>query len=453
MAKGNELEYSTLVSTYKIGSNDLFDRVINVKLTMEKYAQDNYIEDVFVIRSDYELYFPDENTYGIRKCAIKPSIKLQYEQVSSGTAISIDLFLSNFFIMTKDGRTLMSINNDTYDIAKVEIQMGYLGQFNKLLGLDNKNISDLEYADLFDFTKEGAGIQTLTINNVEKVTTDKLVPDYTLHIHGYVGNTISTCDAVAEEITYANIPESSYYKPSEKESIPAYFFKYITRRFLNTNVFPKGEKIPKYDKEGFFSEEDAKKYGVAVVFSTKAKNLPLIKIKDSEGKDVEYETYMSFGGNNNTVDSSMQKLIEYCSKSLTYRRLNSGVLLVFCREELKESNMADLFEDIKEYINQDTQLLQNFNNKLPCVNNITIDALATIVCPFFTWVNPFQYFYFETRYSLTKTVSFYANFNPKIYKFFAINVTVSFATVEDINEMQIIAVSDISARLSEKGEE
>ena len=451
MAKGNELEYSTLVNTYKIGSNDLFDRVINVKLTMKKYSDSKsptgYIEDVFVIRSDYELYFPDEKTYGIRKCAIKPSIKLQYEQVSSGTAISIDLFLSNFFIMTKDGRTLMSINNQTYDIAKVEIQMGYLGQFNKLLGLDNKNISDLEYVDLFDFTKEGAGIQTIVINDVEKVTTDKLVPDYTLHIHGYVGNTICTCDAVEEEIQYVNIPKDVFL-PATKNPIPKLFYKYITRRFLNTNVFPKGEKIPKYDKDGFFSEDDANKYGVAVVFSSKAENLTLPEIKDENGNLITYETYMSFGGSENTLDSTIERLIEFCSKSLTYRRLNNGSILVFCIDELQENNIADLFEDIKGFIDKDTQLLKNFNNKLPCVNNINIDAIATIVCPFFTWLNPFQYFYFETRYAITNTVSFYANFNPNLYKFYALRTSISFATVEDINEMQITAVSDISSRLA-----
>jgi hypothetical protein len=81
---------------------------------------------------------------------------------------------------------------------------------------------------------------------------------------------------------------------------------------------------------------------------------------------------------------------------------------------------------------------------LPCVYNINIDAMATIVCPFFTWLNPFQYFYFKTRYALSNTVSFYANYNPSVYKFFAINCLISFATVEDINEMQIMAVSNRS---------
>ena len=456
MAKGNEVVYSTLTNTYQITANDLIDRVINVKFTMQKYADNNdpagYIEDVFVIRSDYEIYFPTESMYSVRKCSIKPSIKVQYKQMSSGTAIAIDLFLSNFFIMTKDGKTLMSINQQTYDIAKVEIQMGYLGQFNKLLGLDNKAVSDLDYKDLFDFTKEGAGVQTITINDVERVTTDKLVPDYTLHVHGYVGNTVNTCDAVPEEVAYSNIPESSYFKKADDEPIPELFNKYVTRRFLNTNIFPKGQKIPKYEKDGFFSEEIAKNYGVAVVFSSKARKLALNSVKGADGKEVTVETYMSLGGSSNTVDSTIQKLTEYCSKPLTYRRLNSGVILVFCYDELRESNIASLFEDIKDYIDKDTQLLQNFNNKLPCVNNINIDAVATIVCPFFTWINPFQYFYFETRYALTSLVSFYANFNPSMYKFYAINCTVSFATTEDVNEMQIVAVADVSARLGEGGD-
>ena len=197
--RGTDLAYSTLDSPYIITEKDLIDRVINVKITTKPFSTSKIVthkvEDVFVIRSDYEIEINEGKGYKIKKCEIKPSIKVQYKQVSSGTGIEIDLFLSNFFIMTKDGRTLMSINQSTYDIAKIEIQMGYLGQFNKLLGIsEGVSVDSLTYEDLFDFDRQGAGIQTIVINDVEKVTTDKLPPDYTLHIHGYVGNTTNTSE-------------------------------------------------------------------------------------------------------------------------------------------------------------------------------------------------------------------------------------------------------------------
>lgn len=451
MAKGNELAYSTVAKTYKFTENDLIDRVINVKITTKSFSanDEGKVEDVFVIRSDYEIVELSNGTYTIRKCNMKPAIKVQYEQVASGTAISIDLFMSNFFVMTKDGRTLMSFNQQTYDIAKVEIQMGYLGQFNTLLGLsDGVNISDLTYEDLFDFDREGAGIQTIVINDVEKVTTEKLVPDYTLCIHGYVGNTISVADSPMKDVSYAKIPDSAYFKTKDKP-IPSLFYKYVTRRFINNNnITPKTKKVPALENDGFLSEANAKEYGVKVLCSTKVQGLTLPEIKDNEGNVKEISDYMFFGGNDNTVDATIQRIIEYTRKDITYTRLNNGDVLVVGIDELTQNNIASLFEDIKSVVDSNTQLQANFSNKIPCVYNINIDALATIVCPFFTWINPFQYLYFETRYALTSTVSFYANFNPSIYKFYAIRCIVSFATVEDINEMQITAVSDTSSRLA-----
>lgn len=446
--RGTDLAYSTLDSPYIFTEKDLIDRIINVKITTKPFSTSKIVthkvEDVFVIRSDYEIEINEGKGYRIKKCEIKPSIKVQYKQVSSGTGIEIDLFLSNFFIMTKDGRTLMSINQSTYDIAKIEIQMGYLGQFNKLLGISSgTSVASLTYEDLFDFDRQGAGIQTIVISDVEKVTTDKLPPDYTLHIHGYVGNTTNTSEIPKAELVYSDVPSSAYITVKDKP-LPALFYKYITRRFLNVNVFPKGTTFPSLESDGFFSEANANTYGVKVVCSKKVQELKLNEIKDKSGNTVDVSAFMFLGGNANTVDSSMQKIIEYTKKDITYVRLNSGVILVVAREELEQTNLPDLFEDIKDYVDANTQLHLNFHNTLPCVYNINIDALATIVCPFFTWLNPFQYFYFKTRYALSNTVSFYANYNPSVYKFYAINCLISFATVEDVNEMNIIAVSDRS---------
>ena len=82
-----------------------------------------------------------------------------------------------------------------------------------------------------------------------------------------------------------------------------------------------------------------------------------------------------------------------------------------------------------------------YNNALPAVYNINVDAVATIVCPFFTFIEPFQYVEFASRYALTSVVSYYASYKPTINRFLVINATISFATEEAINEVQMTAVS------------
>ena len=66
----------------------------------------------------------------------------------------------------------------------------------------------------------------------------------------------------------------------------------------------------------------------------------------------------------------------------------------------------------------DKTVLRNkklYDNKLPAVYNINIDSVATIVCPFFTFIEPFQYIEFESRYALTSLVSYFASYSPTIY--------------------------------------
>ena len=86
--------------------NDLFDKVINLKLYVED--KDGTLKDTYVIRSDYEMYFPnlmnavahndmtsfvDQKKFIVRKCQQKPSIKVQYKRVSLNASIEVDIFV------------------------------------------------------------------------------------------------------------------------------------------------------------------------------------------------------------------------------------------------------------------------------------------------------------------------------------------------------------------------
>ena len=56
--RGTDLAYSTLDSPYVFTEKDLIDRIINVKITTKPFSTSKIVthkvEDVFVIRSDYD---------------------------------------------------------------------------------------------------------------------------------------------------------------------------------------------------------------------------------------------------------------------------------------------------------------------------------------------------------------------------------------------------------------
>lgn len=433
--------------------NVLFDRIINLKIKAcpasdsgIKANDGTEIVDEFIIRSDYEIVFPNykfasnktSNQYLIQKCNIKPSIKVQFNRVSTNTNLSVDIFINNFVVTTKDGRSLMNFNQKTYNISEVEIQMGYLGQFKTALGIrEDGDVSKLKPSDLFNFNPT-AEIDTLTLTSGIVVKTEKLPPDYTLHIRGYVGTTNEKQEILQLPSNYEEIIKQNYLKVSDKVS--DIFFNNITRRFLNRAYASKVNKEIFFDKNNFLSEADAKKYGVQVFLTNKAKKLELPKIKDSSGNEVSAEVYILPSGDNNTVNSAMQKIFANLNLTkLSYARLVSGDFIVYDIDELGNAkDIENLNNELKEAI--ETTSVTKKGGVIPAVYNINLDGLATIVCPFFSYLNPFQELEFASRYALSSSTAFYIGLAPDVTKFFVINCSISFATVEDVNEMQITAV-------------
>jgi hypothetical protein len=76
--------------------------------------------------------------------------------------------------------------------------------------------------------------------------------------------------------------------------------------------------------------------------------------------------------------------------------------------------------------------------ELPAVYNITSDALTTILCPFFWFLNPFDSIKFRSRYSLGGLTGYYADFTAKDQYFMMLWQDVTFATVEDLNDVQMV---------------
>ena len=466
----NETIFITDESKLHLSSGDLFDRIINLKLTCYNVETDE--RESFVIRSDYEMVYPDsslpvdgnllpylKNRCVIRRCTMKPSIKVQCKMVSTNTGISTEVFVSNFFMLTKDGKHLRSFNNSQYNIETVEIAMGYWGQFR--IGEESDQLVP-SYDDYFEI-KAKNGADKLTLTGAIVVTTDKLPPDSVLHIKGYVANIFSSPIAVSNVDTVDKAV--NYPIASSGEGFEQILFNNITRRYLNKHYFTDGEGagIPRskknikvseietfgvpvvYDKvSGMMSETDAEKYGVKVYLSNQAKKIEIPKMLDSDGNEVDKVFYFESGW---TIGQTIARIMSFMSADLNFTYNKNGDVLIYTTDEVNEPET--LYNSFFEEGMYENTVLSNkslYDNKLPAVYNINVDAVATIVCPFFTFFEPFQYIEFASRYALTSVVSYFASYSPTVYKFLVINASISFATVDDVNEVHITAVSSREAK-------
>lgn len=496
---------------------DIFDRVINVKLTTGVPKGEGGIiqkMDTYVIRSDYEMYNPKiwdrvadgtlstSSGWAVRKCVHKPSIKVQYKQVAEGTAIQIDIFISNFFMLTKDGRTLLQFNADDYPLQEVEVQMGYFGQFSKPFR-EADRLPTL--AELYEM-KAPEHVQTL-ICTVEYVQTDKLPPDSTLHIHGFVANSYGSSIGKIKQ------KEINFFPPvlddnKQMNNIAHWAYNNITRRFLRTSALNKDVTL--YIDNGYMQFSDAEVYGIHVFIShgviTSSDLIGLQYQKNSAGAYVS----TAFFGNAPRCDTAVKTLNSLkmlLGSNYCFKMLLNGDYIIYTKEEsrnahgltlskwytydpyLKKSARVDIPQeeyakvpkwvwdkallnlvehswteimaltksatpdgklDLRVEGAQETakanlvaferlksDMLEK--NILPAVYNITTDALCTIVCPFFMFINPFDTVYFSSRYSLGGLVSYYANFGASENEFTILWQDVSFATVEDVNECTMVA--------------
>lgn len=448
----------------KLTQHDMFDRIINLKLNCYDVATGQ--RESFVIRSDYELIYPDSAmpidgtitpAYAgqciIRRCTYKPSIKVQYKMVTSNIGTSVSIFISNFFMLTKDGKHIRSFNSSQYRMESVEIAMGYWGQFKK-----GDNEAPLTYDEFFQIDAKN-GADKLTIVSPIIVTMEKLPPDSILHIKGYVANLYGSPVAV-NNITDA---KTAGLKPVMKsgDKIQDILYNAITRRYLNlhtvtgkkdtSNKIVKVSEISnfvtgvKYDEvTGLMSLSDADKYGTKFYVTDKVKELTIPKVKDSKGKEQDKVINFELGW---TIGMTIARLSSFFEADLDYTFNSEGEMLIFRVDEVNDpESLYRVFAEQKAYDNSVFSDKAYYDGKLPAVYNINIDAVATIVCPFFTFLNPFQKIEFSSRYALTSIVSYFANYSATNYVFMAINASVSFATVDDVNEMQITAVTAVDER-------
>ena len=526
----------------QLQAGDLFDRVINLKfLTSEQVttkAGGNGVEkyvDELVLRSDYELvdtkfvenvangtvsYSQDKKISCVRKCRLKPSVKVQYKQVAGNTQIELDIFIQNFFMLDSKGKTLMSFSNAKGRLASVEIQMGYFGQFAGFFKGNENGVPTLE--QYFDFTVKPEGVQTITCN-VMHCQTDKLPPDSTMHIHGFVGSCYTqpvtdkmvTDDNQTSSIELSTVDTSNVYM-YEKEgstyrfkSFAHYLYNNVTRRFLRSKIPAtsikevKNLRIKFKDGGVCLDDDSSLKYGVIVFLSKGVVGdgksevfLGKQQMYDSNGKPLKGKKSSEFTKelSGDTPMKALNSFSSFQSGLLRVQPLDNGCYLMFLNEEMKHAeklsemdwyafdprlgkNGVDLdgdgevkaselglvkctYDEILRYVNDSLGgKAKNMNffdyinslkaknikvkniSRLPAVYNIAYDKdLCTITCPFFYFLTPFQKFYFASRYAVSSMIAYYLDQENKEMEFTMIWQSVSFATVENINDVQISCV-------------
>lgn len=448
-------------------AGDLFDRIINLKIVCEDVVTKEL--ETFVIRSDYELVYTnvnldnftnqvakDKRRYFVRRCSYKPSIKVQCNIVTTNTATKVDIFINNFFVLTKNGDYLRSFNSSQYHIKSVLIAMGYWGQFENTLNPDSPDVLE-QYFDI----KAENGADSLMVTAPIVVTTDKLPPDSTLHINGKVADVYGS----PVGITKIKTATEAFTKPSVSSgtSLEKVFYETITRRYINPHAYMKEDKIGilnfrrlvpvSNDSDVDFikrlvldpstnqmSIEDANQYGVKVFLSKKVMDLNIKKVIDSNGEEKDRKIYFESGW---TIGQTIVRIMSFIDAELEFTFTLDGDVLIYTPKEMIDDiqSISDEYEKKGLYKNSVLADKNLYDNALPAVYNINIDTVSTIVCPFFTFIQPFQYVEFVSRYALTSTVAYYASYKPTIYRFRVIKASISFATEEAVNEVQLTAVS------------
>lgn len=420
----------------------IFDRVINLKFTATN--KDGLTEE-FVIRSDFEAVYPKKNLDAVlkqdnhvsnmcsfRKCQYKPNIKVQYQQVAGSTMVALDIYVSNFFMFSRDGNCLMQFDSDNYTLQKVEIMMGYFGQFTKTFNPQEDGM------DKFFTFKATEDIDKIDITNALYVTVDKLPPDYMLHIHGYVGNTFGKPVDVQKEIkSFSDVLNSDIEFELNNTTLEKVLHNCITRRFVQNEM-----DLPKKSGKSLLSETEAKNIGVQIHLSDTLKNIKITsENKDGNGAGTPNKLVINKGAD---LECALREISSNVFNFL-YKMCNNGSVVVYSSLDILDSSGNPNVAGIKKLSalidSSMTNAVKNRQGQLPAVVNINVGAVSTIVCPYFGFLEPFQNFNFASRYSLSSIVTYYVGAELATYDFYALNVAVSFATVEDLNEMQIKAVT------------
>jgi hypothetical protein len=463
----------------RLTSRDLFDRIINLKFIRAS-------KKTFVIRSDYESVFHKnggEGEISFKKCVQKPDIKIEYKQVSPEVPIDIEIEIKNLYIEgAEDGG--FTGGEDRIDVSGGDpietciIQTGYRAQFPDWTNDSLKKNIDQFYDMNNNFVSASAG--DTDVKPPARITARILAgyptsypPDRTMYFKGVVGSldTGLRWEHTPDELV-TGYGDAAY--PEGLSEIEDYLNQFIRRRFVCAGIthrtvtdkekvnvdggeaYTYTQKIEIYNdgtladgtaspvdkpeweelalgENGLMSIEDAKKYGAAcycskILRGESANGLYGYGLTEAEAKALRPIPSAPYNDLQDSLGAQLNSLQRHFP-FLRWFALNDGNYFFYHERETEE----DLWNDphIKEAQREKAVIL-------PAVYDITPTGVRVIRAPFVSWVGPSITVLFSSRFNKGTFTSYF--YPVKTKAFLVITASVRFATVEDVNEMELTCV-------------
>ena len=408
-------------SETKLDTFDLFDRVINVRLDA---VTQNGRHETIVLRSDWEPvheYWSGVDTVRFRKCVHKPSISFKYKQVARSTSIDVNLYVSNFVLFTVDGNMLTAFSAREYKVERMTVVMGYFGQTAR-----NEPAS---WGDYIDITPQ-PGMDMIVCDTITGVFTPKLPPDLTLQITAACANLLAAPKGQDELLSFDELVSSGALTEVKSGEggvlglIEDNVLKYYNPKTFSGN--PTG-----------FSQvvlSESARYKVSA--TERVRKMEFQPLTDADGNSV-MPLFKDNKGAGLTVGQALTYVLGIAGITDVLFKLMTDGIFLYTRGDLDDpDNVADAFQDMyKESVFE-----KDYGGMLPAVSSIEVNVTATVVCPFFAFIGPFQRFKFENRYAVGSQVSYWVRGGEEDKAkntYYALSVEISFSTVDDDNEMQM----------------
>jgi hypothetical protein len=402
----------------------IFDRVINVRFIRRDKSS-------FTIRSDWEVFTGKNGEISFRKCFMKPSLRVEYRRVSTGTTIACKLHVTNLHLQSAqdaNGKSIReSFGSNNNPIEFIVVQIGYFSQFpdfgNPLSTLTLNNFYDL-------YHPPGVRLYEEMRWRVLGIYPTQAPPDG-----------ITTFDCVVGEIdnAYHSRQDEKDIIFGEETTFQKFFFELITRRFPKSllpsdqivvdrskggTVRYRDEKgdIQKVEYPGPMTAISARQFGVKCYLTDTLNNAV---ISSGEGRKSRVINPIPQRGNVNAAFAEIQNVFP----NLRFAPLPSGDYVVF--------DVSDSADDVNKALFREGKVSKP--KSLPAVYSITYSGVRTIKCPFTTLVQPFQIIEFSSKYNVGNLTSYF--YSPKAgeERFIVINYTVTFSTNDDDNTMELMS--------------
>jgi hypothetical protein len=481
----------------ELSADDLNDRIINLKFTRKSGRS-------FAIRSDYEPVYHNNGgagTVSFKRCVQKPDIKVTYKQVAESVAIEVDIEVTNLFIGDGDKEDPESINSSGGDpVEWCVIQMGYRAQFpdwtkpertvraERFWDLNNNAItSEAE-------VRRGREILVQILTGYAK----SYPPDKVTYFKGIIGNMEKGLRwNHDEEELVQGYGEPDF--PKDLSWLEEILFQFVTRRFIRPGVEHRVEtrdnltnkeameqiQEKKYEQKiwiygydqyeevtgtptdrmyaalvmreavlesekkweyqellipgtgpgkGLMSITDAVKFGVICAVSRTlhgmaAPLLPGHGLDPEEEADIEEMIpAMAFDDMQDTLGGQLVT-IQAHFPFLRWYQLTDGSFFFYHVDDKDEDLWSDPFVKRRQRDNIVA---------LPAIYDMTSAGTRTIRCPFISFLDPMMTVLFQSRFSIGTLVSYF--YPPKTNAFLVIISAVEFATVQDVNTMELMCV-------------